>query len=387
MPTKRSLVTLTICQCAGWVDLIALPIWVGTLITKFKYDPPHAGGLLSLYLIGAAIAGLVFAPRFHGLNARLMAIAGFIVAGLLFLAAAQGVSFHIMAALHLLAGLMAGTGLSFTDGTIGHTANPHRGFSAASFASGVFGLVFLTSMPGVIAKFGGQSLFYSLATLMFIAATGAVLYFPRWKSEYRSQYKTLGSRLPPIGFTAWLILGGISLLALNQALTMSFYEHIGFERGFSVAQISFAFAISGFVSLTPGLLAGLLQKRLVSTSVICTMPMFQAVMAMLITHSSGYLLWAMAGPLMSFTTIFTNIFALGLLSRLDPTSRAVAGTPAMLMVGSALSPFIGGALVKLWGFGAIGFAVTVVVVIDLCLFNQARWRFNRQGALVTATPT
>ena len=384
VPTRRALGTLTLCHCAGWVDLIVLPIWVGTLIAKFRYDPAHAGGLLTLYLIGAAVAGLVFAPRFHRFTPRLMAIAGFAVAGTLFVAAAQGLSFPVMAALHLLAGLMAGTGLSFTDGTIGHTANPHRGFAVASFGSGVFGTLFLSSMPSAVARFGGASLFYSLAAFMWLAAIAAALYFPRWRPAH-VDLPAIRDHLPPISSTAWLVICGISLLALNQALTMSFYEHIGVQRGFRVSQISADFAVNGIVALTPGLLAGLLEKRLSPIVVICSMPVFQAVMAMVITHTSGYFLWAAAGPLMSFTTIFTNIFALGLLARLDPTSRAVAGTPAILMVGSALSPFIGGALVRVWGFGAIGLAVTLVMIIDLCVFNQAR-RLNvrRQGRPLSA---
>jgi hypothetical protein len=48
--------------------------------------------------------------------------------------------------------------------------------------------------------------------------------------------------------------------------------------------------------------------------------------------------------------IFTHTFAFGLLSRLEGTGRALAATPAMLMVGSAVGPLLGGTLVKFFGY-------------------------------------
>lgn len=75
---------------------------------------------------------------------------------------------------------------------------------------------------------------------------------------------------------------------------------------------------------------------------------------------------------MAFTILFTHTFAFGLLARLDPTGRAVAATPAMLMVGAAIAPFLGGTLVKFIGFGAIGYAAIALVEIELLLFNLTR---------------
>jgi predicted MFS family arabinose efflux permease len=106
--------------------------------------------------------------------------------------------------------------------------------------------------------------------------------------------------------------------------------------------------------------------------VVCTVPALQAVFALLITHTSSYAVYAAGGALMAFTIIFTHTFAFGLLARLDPSGRAVAGTPAMLMVGAAVAPFLGGTLVKFIGFEAIGYAAMVLVAIQLVLFNLTR---------------
>lgn len=36
-------------HCAGMVDLVALPVWVGTLIGAYRLDPQKAGLLATLF--------------------------------------------------------------------------------------------------------------------------------------------------------------------------------------------------------------------------------------------------------------------------------------------------------------------------------------------------
>ena len=52
---KRNILALMLANCAGMVDLVALPLWVGTLIASYKFDPQQAGGLPTLFLIGDAV--------------------------------------------------------------------------------------------------------------------------------------------------------------------------------------------------------------------------------------------------------------------------------------------------------------------------------------------
>jgi hypothetical protein len=102
------------------------------------------------------------------------------------------------------------------------------------------------------------------------------------------------------------------------------------------------------------------------------MPILQAICSVTAMTTTNYVAYAISGGLMAFTIIFVHTYAFGLVARLDPTGCAVAGTPAMLMIGSAIAPFIGGTLVKFSGFTAIGIAVTVLVIIQLLLYNSAR---------------
>ena len=38
----RGRVALMVGHCAGMVDLVALPVWVGTLISVYRFDPQQA---------------------------------------------------------------------------------------------------------------------------------------------------------------------------------------------------------------------------------------------------------------------------------------------------------------------------------------------------------
>ena len=70
--------------------------------------------------------------------------------------------------------------------------------------------------------------------------------------------------------------------------------------------------------------------------------------------------------------IFTHTFAFGLIARPDPSGRALAATPAMLMVGSAIGPILGGTLVKFQGYGSLGLAAAAIACIAVACFSRTR---------------
>lgn len=370
--SKRGIFALMIAHCAGMVDLVALPVWVGTLIAHYHFDPQQAGGLATLFLIGAAGASIFFAPRFNRIHVKFAAILGFGLAGLAFIISGMNTSFPILAGLHLAGGIAAGTALSVTHGTMGHAVNPHRIFGIAGLAIGIFGVLFLGGTPGLIEKFGGSVMFFVLAGVMLTATLACLLFFPKpTRAVDFDNYENI-KNLPPLGRPVWFCMIGVALLAMTQAMTLSFYERIGLERGFTRDMVTMALVIYGIVTIFPAPLAALLQNRVSVTAIIAFGPIFQAIFSLLTTHTHNYMVFALAGPFMAFTILFVHTFAFGLLARLDPTGRAVAGTPAMLMVGAAVAPFISGTLVKFISFEAIGYACCVAVAAQVYLFSQTR---------------
>ncbi len=134
--SRRGRVALMVAHCAGMVDLVALSVWVGALIAHYGFDPQQAGGLPTLFLVGAVLASVTLAPKVQRLRGRWVAGIGFGVAALAFWMAAGVTGYGQLAVLHVIAGVAAGAALSVTHGTIARSANPHRLFAIVGMALG-----------------------------------------------------------------------------------------------------------------------------------------------------------------------------------------------------------------------------------------------------------
>ena len=362
-------IALMVAHCAGMVDLVALPVWVGTLISAYGFDPQQAGGLATLFLVGAVVSSLSLAPRFNRLNRKLIAASGFAAAGIAFALASLQTTVTMMAVFHLLAGLSAGSALSVTHGTIGRAANPHRLFALVGLALGIFAIVFLGATPNLVAAFGGAALFRVFAVVMAVAAIVSLLMFPKPDHIQGTDFDIAHLKLSP---AVWASVIGISLMALNQAMVFSFFERIGSDRGYGVEAVTAILIALGFVNLVPAPLAAFLEKKISAEKVVLAGPVFQVALALIITMVAVFPAYAGAGVVFVAVMSFTHTFAFGLLSRLDPSGRALAATPAMLMVGAAIGPILGGTLVKFSGYPAIGVAAILVAGLAVFSFSRAR---------------
>jgi predicted MFS family arabinose efflux permease len=274
-----------------------------------------------------------------------------------------------MAVCHALAGFAAGTALSFTHGTIGRSRNPHRLFAIAGTAIGIFGIVFLGAAPNIVQSQGGPALFVIFAVLMVIATLVSVALFP--KPSVPHEVLSVET-LERFGMPVWAAILGVGMMALSQAMVFGFFQQMGMDRGFGLDAVTGVLITLGFVNLIPAPLAAFLENRVSAQKVVMVGPVLQAILALAICVTSGFVPYAVAGSVFVAIMIFTHTFAFGLLSKLDPSGRAVAATPAMLMTGAAIGPVLAGTLVKFSGYPAIGYAVCICAILAVALFSQAR---------------
>lgn len=364
----RGRIALMVAHCAGMVDLVALSVWVGALITHYGLDPQQAGGLPTLFLVGAVLASMVLAPRIQRLRGRWMAAAGFGVAAVAFWMASGTTAYVQFAVLHAIAGVSAGAALSVTHGTIARSANPHRLFAVVGIALGVFAVAFLAGVPQLIAAQGGPALFRAFAAVMAVGAVAAALAFP---SPPDAVHPTAQSSRPaPLSRAVWFGIVGISCMTLVQAMIFSFLEGVGIHRGFERAAINGVLIALGLVNLLPAALAALLQNKLAPGKVLMAGPLVQLAMATLIMVSPAFGPYAFGAAFLAAVMIFTHTFAFGLLARLDSSGRALTATPAMLMVGSAIGPFLGGTLVNSFGYEALAMAAACLAIAAVFCFSR-----------------
>lgn len=354
-------------HCAGMVDLVALPVWVGALIIHYRLDPQQAGALATLFLGAAVAASVLLAPRIARLPGRWIAAGGFAVSALAFLVLAGTTHYRVLALFHVVAGAAAGSALSVVHGTIGRSAQPHRLFAMAGLALGFFGIVFMAATPALIKALGGPVLFQVFAGVMAVAAVIQALAFPR-DAVRAAGNPQAALKLPP---AVWGGIAGIACMALLQAMMFSFVERIGADR-FGMAATAGVLIALGFVNLIPAPLAAWLERRVSARSVVLGGAVVQAAVACVISQAGAFAPYAAATSVFAAVMIFTHTFAFGLLSRLDPSGRAVAATPAMLMVGAAIGPVAGGTLVKHFGYGSLAAAAVVIATVAVICFLRTR---------------
>jgi predicted MFS family arabinose efflux permease len=368
----RGRVALMVGHCAGMVDLVALPVWVGTLISVYRFDPQQAGLLATLFLAGAVVASLVLAPFFQVLPGRMVATAGFTAAAVGFAVASTTTQFSLLALLHAASGVAAGAALSVTHGTIARSQNPHRMFALVGMALGVFAIAFLGGTPVLVAQQGGPVLFQVFAGVMAVGAVAAALAFPAPDPAPDTVGGAGLSRAPaaPLPASVWWGVAGIAAMGLVQSMTFSFLERVGSDRGYGLQAVTGVLIALGVVNLFPAVLAAVLEKRWAARSVLLAGPALQALLVVVIMNSTVFGPYAAAAAVFAAVMIFTHTFAFGVLARLDPSGRALAATPAMLMFGAAIGPILGGTLVKAWGYGSLGLAA--LVIDGLAMYAFAR---------------
>lgn len=374
--SARDWFALGVAHCAGLVDLVAMPLWVGVLIAHHRFDPQQAGLLVTLFLLGCVAASLALAPRFARMrHARPWAAAGFAVAAAAFAALGLVGDWSTMAVLHGVAGLAVGVSLTMTHGTQARGRNPHRLFAVCAAAMGVWALLFLATMPHVIAAFGGPSLFLVIAGVMGLGALCSAALFPAFApapSEAAHATRHHAGTAPSVGMprAVWGGVIGLALMALVQSMSFSFLERAGNDFGFAPAAIAGVLVTLGFINLSPAPLAGALQQRLDPRTVMLIGPAAQALLAVLIFVPGSFPSYAVGAAFLVFTVVFTHVFAFGVLARMDPSGRVLAATPAMMMSGAALGPLVAGTLVKSTGYAGIGLCAVTVASLAIYAFSR-----------------
>jgi predicted MFS family arabinose efflux permease len=368
---------------AGMVDLVALPLWVGTLVQHHGMDFEHAGLTVTLFLLGAVFASAVLAPRFDRLPHRACAIAGFSLAAISLFSVSRTMAAPILFALHAAAGIGAGTALSMVHGTMGRSVNPHRLFALAGTTLGVLGCAFYAIVPQIMAAAGRASLFVVMAGLMVLAAVAALAFPVAGRAAPLT--RRVQGRVPlPSGVVPLVV--GVVCLTLNQTVVFSFVERIGATRGFSTGQVNAVLAAVGIINLFPAALAAMFQHRLKPIPVAITALSLQVALALTLTCSGTFAPYAGAASLYASVLIFAHTFLFGLIARIDPSGRATALTPAMIMVGSAIGPALAGAISQRLGFAALGGTTVVIAALGIACFMRARRQVAHAGAAEAPRP-
>ena len=359
-------------HCAGMIDIVALPVWVGiVLIGQYGLDPQRAGALATLFLAAVVACSLLISPRVNRIRGTVVVPVAFGVAAGAFFALSTTHDYGVMALLHVIGGLGVGCGLSITHSTIGASANPHRLIAIAFTALSVLSFGFLGGVPQLVSVQGGAALFVVLGAIMLVAALAAAIGFPARSIQASTNGKP--NAHAPIPRSVWFAMLGTSLMTLSHSMMLSYMARVGDALGFSAQMIMGVLFAVGVVNLFPGVLAALLERKLSAHAVMLAGPVLQIVLGLALTQSGQFVPYAVAAAVFPAVMIFTHTFVFAFLARNDASTRAVAATPVVTMTGSAVGPMLGGVVAQQSGYTSIGWAVAAVATISMLCYLQA-WR-------------
>jgi predicted MFS family arabinose efflux permease len=212
-------------------------------------------------------------------------------------------------------------------------------------------------------------LFHVLAGLLALGAIAAAAAFPQ-PPEARVHRGAAPGAAGATPFRVAVILAfvGVALLSTGQAETYAFLERVGTWRGFTASDIGHMLVVSGFLNLLAPIAAAFLENVVPRLGAICVALLLHAAIAVTASSSPAFLAYAAAGSLLVFMTIFNHTFMFGTIAKLDPTGRAASSTPAMLTLGAAVGPALGGAVVELAGFPVVGWVSAVLLLASAACF-------------------
>lgn len=378
--------SLVLGHCAGMIDIVALPVWVGiVLIGQFGFEPQRAGSLVTFFLAAVVVCSLLVSPRVNRIRGTAVVPAAFGVAAAAFFALSTTKDYGTMALLHVIGGLGVGCALSITHSTIGASANPHRLIAIAFTALSVLSFGFLGGVPQLVSVEGGSALFVVLGSIMLVAALAAAIGFPaRPAAPSRVNRQVVQA---PLARGVWFAMVGTSLMTLSHSMMLSYMERVGDAHGFSKQMVMGVLLAVGIVNLLPGVLAAVLERKLSAQAVMVAGPILQVLLGLTLTQSSQFGSYAFAAAVFPAVMIFTHTFVFAFLARNDASTRAVAATPVITMAGSAIGPIVGGVVAQNLGYTSIGWAVAFVATIGALCFMQAGRGTVRKVATAEATPT
>jgi len=321
----------------GLSVFLALPVMLGALADHYRLDDAQIGYLGSAELAGIAASSMTVSAVLTRFRTSSLCAFGLIlmVAGALI--TSLSVPFVVLAGSRLIGGFGGGLCYSSCLAFIGGMKHAERKYSVLIFLQVLVTGIELYCFP----RLGLRGMFWAVAALgtLALAVVGLLRAPPAHAQTSAGRAMAIPrERLPGIA----LVLGAVLVFYVMIGSVWSYLERIGTSLGYSQVTVGEALSYGNFLSLLGCAAAYLLSRRfgvrvplLVALAAMSLSLLMMASSLTPITYLVGlavfFLLWN-----------FVDIYQLGVLSALDPSTRAPALVPAAQGVGLTIGPALSG---------------------------------------------
>ena len=371
--SRRALAAMAAASLVSGAANLTLPIWLGAVVQQLGARERDVALVGSAELGCLAITALTLAPRLAAVSRRALALAGalLLVAGNAAAAgAAPGRSLFR-------AGVLSGKGAGGAGGPLNATAAaasvPERTYALVFVLGGAACALLMVAMPPCADAWGTAGAFGVLLAAT-LAASPLLLWMPPHPAP-------AAAAEPPGRFPRAPAV--LAALAASLAVTIGvdslwpFAERIGRRTGLGSTPIGVVLAVTSLAVLVAAGFASWLGVRRGRVAPLATGFVVFAAAAVALAYAGSPFVFVPAVVLLGAGFYFAQPFLMGTLAALDPYGRVTAAGGAVMTVGAALGPGIGGLLVSDGDYALTGWFAAASGIAALAVFAAIAARVER----------
>ena len=361
----KNLIALGLVFSAGYSGTLALPLLLGGVIAKFSIEAWMAGLISALYFFGVFLGSFTLSSYIHGVNKRNTAVLGLGLACLGFMAALLASSISLVTAGLFVAGFGLGLGLAAATATVSHMADSQKVFSIVHTAVVLYGILFFFTVPGQMAVYGLDAIFFALAMTVVVASLLALMMFPggQPRTDIQSGDSVADKSLPSINAAAYYVLAALALFYIGQNGVWSFVERAGVANNLTIQEIGNVLFIGAFINLSGPIAAGWIGERFGITLPIITAILVLSLASLLLFTMPSQTVFVIGVILIPLVALFAAPYLLEYVGTVDQSGKAAALAPGFIMIGSGLGPALAGITASTTGLASLGIAACIPFVL------------------------
>lgn len=345
------------------------PLLVQGYVDVLHFSAEQAGYLAAAENAGLACGAVVLAMLGSRLSLRGTLLGASALLGLASLASALTTSYGLFFGWRLFAGIGAGMIISLIYSVFGKTPKADRNFGLALATMMISSSAMFAILPTVMAAFGLYEIFlgFAVAPFLIVAAT---FYLPRQLGGNSSGSAAAVGRVDR-GWILALMAMMVYFVALGSI--WAYLYLVGTQAGISSEAVGGAMSWSNLFGIAGASATGWIAAKL-------SRP---AALALSILGTAGPLLLLngqLSEPMFVFAVCgfgaFQNMshpMLLGTMSRLDGSGRLTIWAASVQMIGFAVGPAIGAAILGVWSYpGVIWSSVGLFSLCFLLIFLAVR---------------
>ena len=326
----------------GMDTFIVQPGFVQGLVEKGGFSDKEAGYIAAAEMFGIASTTVVMVWLATRARWRTLAAVALVMDAAGNLLCTRAASFDEFVAARFAIGLTSGVLISIGYAVIGGTRNPDRNFGLLIVWVLTYGALGVFALPSALSLLGLQGVLIALALL---AASGlwVVRYLPDCAATAHGAAAPEYTASP---LSAAMLLGAVLCFFLSQGTVWSYLFLIGTAGGAGEQAVANDLTVAQFLGIAGAFAAATWGSRVrASTSLIGgigagVLPMF------CFLGAKGAVIYGVAVSIFNYAANYITPLLMAVVARGDASGRLIVYAVALQMLGLAIGPALGAAVIS-----------------------------------------